>query len=317
MAKRFKFNHETLSFDEVRHSVLSVLRKTVLYIFVSALFLIGYYFIFAQFFSTPKEKKLEETNKTLSKNLAQINQRYDQLDEVMNSISQRDVNIYRRIFEVDPPNLKTGAEEFNTEIIENESNMRLTRHTTKGINELSKEVARQTTLLKQIVDVSKKNPSLTALPAIQPVDNKDLRRTAATYGMRIHPFYKVLKMHTGVDFAAPLGSNVYATGSGKVVKISNSPRNTGISITIDHSNGYKTCYNHLLKTLMREGQSVKRGDVIAMVGNSGRSVAPHLHYEVWYRDQLTNPLHYFFKDLTPAEYQRIKELAANKGQSLD
>ncbi len=317
MAKKFKFNHETLDFDVVRHTVLSILRKVLLWLFVSGLFLIAYYALFSRFFSTPEERRLAKVNQTLSSNYSQLSRQYVQLQKVVDNLNQRDANIYRRIFESDPPKVTNAELLVNTDAIEQTNNTKLTQQTKLGIDKLSQIVALQTEFSQKMVATSIGNVTLQSTPSIQPVMNNDLRRTAATYGMRIHPFYKVLKMHSGVDFTAPLGDNVYATGNARVESIENNMRSTGVTITLNHDNGYQTVYAHLLRANVRKGDRVKRGSVIGLVGSSGRSVAPHLHYEVQKDGETVNPLHYFFQDVTPDEYKQLTTLAGNKGQPLD
>jgi murein DD-endopeptidase MepM/ murein hydrolase activator NlpD len=155
------------------------------------------------------------------------------------------------------------------------------------------------------------------LPTIQPVDNQDLRYTSATYGMRMHPFYKVLKMHTGIDYSSPSGSNVYAAAAGRVAKVERNHRSSGLSITIDHGNGYETRYNHLAQINVQVYQRVDRKQIIGTVGNSGRTISPILHYEIRNNGKACNPIHYFFGDISPADYHMLKIIEANKGQSLD
>ncbi len=317
MAKKFKYNHDTLSFDEARHNILSVLRKAVLWLVVSALFLTGYYALFSRLFSTPEERRLAQINRTLSSSYSQLSKQHAQLQRVVDNLNQRDANIYRRIFESDPPQAAASESQLSISAIEHASNTKLTQQTKQGIEKLSTLVDEQTAFLQGIAATVKDNPSLQSMPSIQPVQNNDLRRTAATYGIRMHPFYKVLKMHSGVDFSAPLGNNVYATGNARVAAVSNNLRATGLTITLDHGNGYTSTYAHLLKANVRTGDYVKRGSVIGLVGNSGRSVAPHLHYEVEKDGHTVNPLHYFFQSVTPDEYQRLIHLASNKGQPLD
>ncbi|MDR2937323.1 MAG: M23 family metallopeptidase [Prevotellaceae bacterium] len=316
MAKKFKFNHETLDFDVARRSALSVARSVLLWTFVGALFLAGYYVLFSRFFSTPAERRLERINQTLISSHAQLTKQYQQLQVVVDNLSRRDADIYRRIFESEPP--KKSTNDFIDHIaIEHTDNTLLTQQTKAGIDQLSKMVAEQSAFLRQIVAQNAKNSTLQSLPSIQPVQNNDLRRTAATYGMRMHPFYKVLKMHPGMDFTAPLGDKVFATANARVESVENNLRAGGLIVTLNHGNGYKTSYAHLLKTSVKVGQRVKRGSVIGLVGSSGRSVAPHLHYEVEKNGSKVNPLHYFFQDVTPETYQQLISLAGNKGQPLD
>jgi len=158
---------------------------------------------------------------------------------------------------------------------------------------------------------------LASIPAIQPVANKELKRMASGYGYRIHPIYKTRKFHWGMDFSAPRGTPVYATGNGKIEKVKRSRRGYGNQVKINHGFGYKTFYAHLEKYTVRKNQKVKRGDLIGYVGTSGTSTAPHLHYEVIKGNRKLNPVYFYFSDLTPEEYDRMLELASQENQSLD
>ena len=162
-----------------------------------------------------------------------------------------------------------------------------------------------------------KEKMLAAIPAIQPVANKNLKRMASGYGYRIHPIYKVRKMHWGTDFSAPTGTPIYATGDGKVTKYRRSRAGYGNHIIIDHGYGYQTLYAHMSKVDVRRGQKVKRGDIIGYIGSSGRSTAPHLHYEVIKDGRKINPVNYFFNDLSPEEYEMMLEFSSNSNQSFD
>ncbi len=165
-----------------------------------------------------------------------------------------------------------------------------------------------------------KEDMLASIPAIQPITNKDLKRTASGWGYRIHPIYKVRKMHWGMDFTAPVGTPVYATGNGKVVEIAGSVSGFtefGKYVKIDHGYGYETVYGHLSKYNIKPGQEVKRGDIIGFVGNTGASTAPHLHYEVHKDGQRVNPALFYFKDLTAEEYDKMIAISSNIGQTLD
>jgi murein DD-endopeptidase MepM/ murein hydrolase activator NlpD len=158
---------------------------------------------------------------------------------------------------------------------------------------------------------------LAAIPGIQPVSNKDLKRIASGFGYRIHPIYKTYKMHTGQDFTAPVGTEVYATGNGTVRKVEYSRRGYGRNIIVDHGYGYQTLYAHLSKIEVRKGQRVNRGDVIGLVGNTGTSTAPHLHYEVIKNNRKINPANFFYNDLTPEEYEQMIEISSRVTQSFD
>jgi murein DD-endopeptidase MepM/ murein hydrolase activator NlpD len=182
---------------------------------------------------------------------------------------------------------------------------------------LEKELYIQTKSYDDIVRLAKnKSKMLASIPAIQPLTNKELTRMASGFGMRIHPIYKLKRMHTGVDLAAPKGTPIYATGDGVVRFTKRNPGGYGNEIQIDHGFGYETKYAHLERFEVKPGQKVKRGEVIGFVGTSGSSTAPHLHYEVIHNGNKVNPVHYFFQDLNAEEYEKILELAAVENQSL-
>jgi len=162
-----------------------------------------------------------------------------------------------------------------------------------------------------------KEKMLASIPAIQPVANKNLKKMASGYGYRIHPIYKVRKMHWGTDFSAPTGTPIYATGDGKVTTYKRSRSGYGYHIVIDHGFGYETLYGHMSKIEVRRGQRVKRGDVIGYIGSTGSSTAPHLHYEVMKDGRKINPINYFFNDLSPEEYEEMLIISSHSNQSFD
>ncbi len=164
---------------------------------------------------------------------------------------------------------------------------------------------------------SEKEEMLRRIPAIMPISNKDLKRTASGWGYRIHPIYKIRRFHYGMDFTAPTGTDIYATGDGVIKRVISSNRGLGKHIVIDHGYGYSTTYAHMNRHNVKKGQKVKRGDVIGFVGSTGLSTAPHLHYEVSLNGKKVDPANYYFNDLTPDEYERMIELAMRSGQSFD
>ncbi|MDR0414209.1 MAG: M23 family metallopeptidase [Prevotellaceae bacterium] len=317
MAKKLKFNHETLDFDEVRFTVLGIAKRTLVWLIVGGLFLAIYYTLFAQFFSTPQERQLSEINRTISDNYDKLVKQHEQVQRLVTYLHQRDADIYRYIFGTARPNLNVRETSLNITAIEQANNIALTQYTKQEIDKLDSIINRQTERLKSIVELAKGNPQPQSMPTSSPLNSNDFRNIAATYGLRMHPFYKVFKEHSGVDFTAPLGTNVYATGNAIVESVENNLRASGITVTLNHQNGYHTRYAHLFKANVRKGQQVTRGNIIGLVGNSGRTVAPHLHYEVIKDGQTVNPLHYFFKNITPENYYLLMQIATNKGQSLD
>ncbi|MDR0668047.1 MAG: M23 family metallopeptidase [Prevotellaceae bacterium] len=322
MRHRYKYSQEYLDFVKVRRGVWQGARRLLLYFIGSVLLAIVYYLIFSAFFYTPEERGLLRENQMLEQQYDVLNQRFDQLETVLNDISRRDNQIYRTIFQADPlPYAGTGIGGVNRyEELESFSNKNLVITTDRRLQSLALRVQRQSVSLDSITALLKRNEAaFLNLPAIQPIQNKDLSRTGASVGQRIHPFYKVLREHTGIDFIAAMGVDVMATANGTVVVVERSMRDYGNKIVIDHENGYTTVYAHLNTILVTKGQRVTRGQVIATVGNSGMAMAmtPHLHYEVIKDGEYQDPLNFFIIDLTPEERERMIRLATNSGQSLD
>lgn len=320
--EKYKFNPDSLSYNKIeltqKQRVLRFLTYFAGVLLSAVLFNIG----FSLFFDTPKEKGLRrETNELLTQyNI--MNKRLEQLEVVLEDMRERDDNIYRTIFATDPIPKSVREAGFGGvnryADLENLDNAELAVSTAERLDKISKQVYVQSVSYDEIIDLAEnKEVLLSAVPAIQPIANKDLKRTASGYGYRIHPIYKIKKFHYGMDFTAPTGTEVYSTGDGVVERVETSKRGYGKKIIIDHGFGYKTLYAHLSDFNVKKGQQVKRGDVIAFVGNTGLSTAPHLHYEVHANGKRVDPSHYYFNDLTPDEYDRMIELANKAGQSFD
>ena len=319
---KYHFNPESLSFDKVRLSLRTKLVRGVTYFFASGVIAVVYYIVYSFFFDTPVERGLKRENEMLSLQFELLSGKFEQIEKVIVDLEQRDENIYRTIFEAEPipssiRNAGMGGVSRYDEL-ESLTNPKIVKESFKKLDKLAKRVCIQSVSYDQLVRLAKsKEEMLQSVPAIQPVRNKDLKHVASPFGVRIHPFYKVLKMHTGMDFTAPSGTEVFATGNGVVVKVEQGQRGYGNVVMIDHGFGFKTLYAHLSSYSVRAGQHVKRGDVVGRIGNSGMSMAPHLHYEVLKNEVPINPINFYFNDLTPEEYDRLIELAANSGQSLD
>ena len=197
------------------------------------------------------------------------------------------------------------------------TNSQLASDLTMKIDLLAKETYIQAKSYDELLELAKtQEVRMENLPAIQPVLNKDLKRTASGYGMRIDPVYHVRRFHAGMDFSAPVGTDVFATGNAKVI-FTGWKQGYGNTVELDHGFGYTTLYAHLYKIIVRKGQNVKRGDVIALVGNTGKSTGPHLHYEVRYQDKPVDPRNFYFYDLTPEQYDQMIQLSNNFGHMLD
>ncbi len=319
---KYKFNSESLSF--VKEELPFKLRvwRGVKYLFFSIVVSVAYYIIFSFFFDTPQERGLRRENDEMLLQFQLFNKKFDHLSSVLADIQQRDDNIYRTIFEAEPiPNTIReagigGVDRYSD--LEGLTNSEIVVRTAKSIDKLSKQIYIQSKSFDEVIGMAKRKEEMIAsIPAIQPISNKDLRRVASPFGVRMHPFYKVLKMHNGMDFTSPTGTEIYATGDGVVSDVIHSSRGYGNTVIIDHGFGYKTLYAHQSQIIARRGQKVKRGEVIGLVGNTGMSMAPHLHYEVRRHDQPINPINFYFNDLTPDQYDKIIELASQSGQSLD
>lgn len=280
-----------------------------------------YYFGFSIFFDTPMEYNLKHSTDQLHTEYEALSKRYDSLMMVVENLSERDRSVFRILFESDPYDFDAEYDDKQSatyEAIVGRSTRRLKLELRERVANMEQEVeqlAESYHSLQTLIDQTGKGCN--NIPAIQPVINKQLTLLTASYGMRIHPFYKTLQSHQGVDYTIPEGSRVFATADGVVSKVAQRHSTQGQTIVIDHGNGYKTSYSHLSKTHVRRGQQVRRGDIIALSGDTGLSLAPHLHYEVLYNDMRVDPIHYFFMELSPSEYQRLIRIAQSGMQSFD
>lgn len=319
---RYKFNHETLSFDKIKLGIRQISLRLFGY-FLGSLFLAGVYgFIFAFVFDSPKEKALKREIEQMTLQYDLMNREMDNVEKVLGNLQQTDDNLYRTIFEAEPvPSSyrEGGIGGVNRYAdLEGLSNSEIVIETAARLEKIRKKIYVQSKSFDELIALSKeKEKMLSCIPAIQPISNKDLKRTASGFGYRIHPIYKILKFHSGMDFTAPTGTDVYATGDGVVSTVKSEKRELGNHVIIDHGFGYQTVYAHLDKFNVRVGQKVRRGDIIGFVGSSGLSTAPHLHYEVLLNGRYVNPALYYFNDLTPDEYDTMLEIASKSGQTFD
>ncbi|HOU31640.1 MAG TPA: M23 family metallopeptidase [Bacteroidales bacterium] len=319
---KYKFNPESLSFDRITLGFRDILLRFMAY-FLGSLFIAAIYgMIFTIFFDSPKEKALKREIEQLTLQYELMNREMDNMEKILDHLKETDDNLYRTIFEAEPvPSTlrEGGIGGINRyKELENYSNAKLIIETAKKLDRIKKKIVVQSKSFDELISLAReKEEMLASIPAIMPVSNKDLTRTASGWGLRIHPIYKIVRFHYGIDFTAPVGTEVYATGDGVVESIISSRRGYGNHIVVNHGFGYKTLYAHLDRFNVRQGQKVKRGDVIGFVGNTGLSIAPHLHYEVELNGIKVDPSNYFFHDLTPEEYERIVEIASRSGQSFD
>jgi len=323
MAKtKYIFNPKTLAYEEVRKSGGQRIANTFLFLMTSIAVGTGLIILIYNFFETPRERmqRMELEQVKLEYNI--MNARLDKLQQLMDEMSDRDDNIYRVIFEAEPIPKSVrkagygGVDRYNH--LEGFSNSELLTQTAKKLDQLASQIYVQSKSFDEVYEMARnKEMMLSCIPAIQPVNNTDLKRLSSFYGYRIDPIYKINKFHAGVDFSAPQGTTIYASGAGKVVKTSKSPRGYGNTITIDHGFGYQTFYAHIKEIKVKRGDIVKRGQEIGSVGNTGKSTAPHLHYEVRKNGRTVNPIYYFFNDLSPDEFGKILDQSKYSNQTLD
>jgi len=321
MAKvRYHFNTKSLAVEKVNDTIWDKL-KYVLKILASGLvFAAGVIFLAYSFFDSPKEKMLRREINQYKVQYEILNDRIDLLANVLEDMEHRDDNIYRVIFEAEPiPRSIRDAAFGGTDRYsqyEGYDNSKLIGQTVQRVDQLARKMVVQSQSYDQVFDMVKdKATMLASIPAIVPI-SKGTDRLISGFGYRIHPIYKVLRMHTGVDFTAPIGTPIYASGDGVVVEAENNRSGYGLMVTIDHGYGYQSLYAHMSKINVKKGQRVKRGEIIGLVGNTGISTAPHLHYEIIKSGQKVNPVNYFYNDLSPEEYEKIIEAASKVNQSL-
>ena len=280
-----------------------------------------YYVAFALLFDTPLEHRMRHSTDVLRSEYETLSARYDSLEMVLENITERDRSIFRILFESDPYDLESEQSEERLALHEktiSKSKRDIVSDLNQRIDNVDKRIANLESSwnrIKLLGDTLGEKSN--RIPSIQPVLNKQLSLLTAGYGNLLNPFYRTLQSHQGVDYTVAEGSSVFATADGTVKEISDKSSTLGKTIVIDHGNGYQTSYSHLLSTLVRRGQKVERGDVIALSGNSGLSLAPHLHYEVRFNGLRVDPIHYFFMELSPVEYSRIIRISQSGMQSFD
>ncbi len=282
---------------------------------------IVYYVLFSIFFDTPAEYKARHSTDVLREEYEALSARYDTLAMVMENITARDKSIFRVLFESDPYDFDSEIEQqrlIRYEDLLGYSTSELLAELNNRTSEFNESVDNMVTSHENLVSKMEHSPEvIRAIPAIQPIANTQLTLLTASYGMRTNPFYKKLASHQGVDFTIPEGTDIFASADGVVKSTSLTNSTQGKTLVIDHGNGYETSYSHLNRIKVTRGRRVKRGEVIAESGNTGLSLVPHLHYEVKYNGVRVDPIHYFFGELTPEEYQRMIRIAKSGMQSFD
>ena len=321
---KYYYDSENLAYRRINNLKRRKFGMIALFLLSAALFgLLSFILLLnTSFLETPKDKFLTRELDVLKIQYSILNKKMDQVDDVIGSIEDRDNNLYRVYFNTSPipeEQRKAGFGGVNRyKELAGFDNSELVINTTKRVDVLSKRLVIQSKSLDEILKLAKeKSKLLAAIPAIQPVRNENLRRMASGFGYRSDPFTKIRKFHEGMDFSAKTGTPIFATGDGVVARADNSVSGFGNHIVIRHGFGYETLYGHLSKYKSRVGQRVNRGDIIGYVGSTGRSQAPHLHYEVHKNGEVVNPLNFYYGNISAAEYVAISKIANQENQSLD
>lgn len=320
---KYYYDTETCRYERIKRSKWDIFLNFLGFLFISVVFAIGLLTVSNVYFDSPKEAKLKKENEELRLYYDMMEKDLGMINDMLTVLQERDDNIYRVIFEADPiPSTIRqagigGTERYKDLLEKGLKREDLILSNLKKVDQLKKQMYIQTKSYDDIIRLaSDKEKMWASIPAIQPISNKELNRMASGFGMRVHPIYKVRKLHTGCDFSAPRGTPIYATGDGEVKLVRSDYGGYGKQVEIDHGYGYVTKYAHMDKFNVKKGQQVKRGEVIGYVGNTGSSTAPHLHYEIIKDNKKVNPMNFFFQDLNADEYEKLLELASRENQSL-
>ena len=321
---KYYYDTESCRYERIRVSTWDIVWNALGFLTLALLLSAGIVFVYIKYFESPEEALLRKENQELQMYYDLLSKEVKDANEMLTALQERDDNIYRIIFGVEPipEEVRTagfgGANRYKELMEEGLEREDLVIDNYKRIDQLKKQMYIQTKSYDQIMSMAKdKELFLASLPAIQPVSKENLKRLSSGFGYRLDPILKVRRPHHGVDFSLPIGSPVYATGDGEISLIRhNKISGYGNQIEVNHGFGYKTKYAHLSEILVKPGQKVKRGELIAYSGNTGKSTAPHLHYEVKIDGRPNNPVHYFYKDLNEEEYEEGLRVASIENQAM-
>jgi murein DD-endopeptidase MepM/ murein hydrolase activator NlpD len=318
MSKRAKYKYDpnTLQYQKIELTLGEILKKILKYsgvglLIAGIIILISYPFI--QDYSTRKaQKKIE----FLENNYRSINSEMDTIVAVLQDLQETDNNLYRVIFEAEP---YKNNELTRANVVEKKTHEDYVISLRERLISLTKSVVGQSKSFDELIALAlDKEKLLRAVPSIIPIEDKELTRLSSPFGIRNDPIYNVPKMHSGLDFTAPTGSKIYAAGDGIIEIMEFSSGGYGNHVVVNHGFGYKSHYAHMSEFKTRVGKKVQRGELIGLVGSTGKSTAPHLHYEVIKNGNKIDPINFFFTDITPEQYQQIVKKAKNTGgSSLD
>lgn len=320
--QKYVFNPKTLNYEKFEEPVKKRVGRAVLYVLSTAVFALLFVIVFFVFFGSPKEKSQAREIDYLKLQYEILDDKLDNMNILLEDMQQRDDNIYRLIFEADPIPSSVrkagygGVDRYDS--LYGYKDSEIVVKVAKKLDVVASQLYVQSKSYDEVFALAKnKAQMLACIPAIIPMKESDIRQISSYFGYRSDPIYKVAKFHSGIDFASAIGTEVFVTGDGTVEMVENNHWGYGNLITINHGYGYKTQYAHLSKFAVRTGQKVKRGQVIGYVGNTGKSTGSHLHYEVLKNGEPTDPMHFFFNDLSPEQYEQILEQAQLPSLTMD
>ncbi|HYJ37063.1 MAG TPA: M23 family metallopeptidase [Chitinophagaceae bacterium] len=319
---KYFYNPNTLRYEKLETPLRVKLLRVLGFLsasIVTALIIVS---IAYRLFPSVNEKRLLRENESLLDNYKLMDAKVQKLQQQMGELEKRDNEVYRSIFEASPIPDSTRAKEMEQlkelQVVQQMNNNELTNSIVNSLNNLTSRVAYQQKSYGEIGGfIKNKEKLLASTPAIQPISNKNLNRLASGFGYRVDPVYKTVKFHAGLDFAAPLGTPIYATADGIVRVAGNQGNGYGNHVVLNHGYGYETLYGHMYRIGVKNGHRVKRGEIIGYVGSTGKSTGPHCHYEVHKNGRPLDPVYFFYNDLTPEQFDRILKAAAANNQSLD
>lgn len=319
---KYRFNTKTLTYEKVKVTFRQQLLRVLSYLSIGLVFAVVIILLAYRFIDSPKEKQLRREAEVLQLQYDLLSKKMNQIEEVLADLQDRDDNIYRVIFEAEPiPNTIReagfgGSDRYKA--LQGYDNSKLMTDVTQRLDKLTKQLYIQSKSFDEVVKLAKNKEKLIAsIPAIMPINNKNLKHAPSGFGWRTHPIYKTQEFHPGMDFTAEQGTPIYATGDGIVESADANAQGYGNHVVVNHSFGYKTLYAHMSKIAVKPNAKVKRGDLLGYVGSTGLSTGPHLHYEVIKNGEKINPINFYYNDLTPEQYQIMLELSSKSTQSFD
>lgn len=320
---KYYYDTESCKYERVKVSTWDIILNLLGFLSLALIMAIGIFLGYNRFFKSPVVAQLEKENEELRFYYDILDKRMEDANTMLSSLQERDDNVYRVVFEAEPipSSIRDagvgGVNRYKDLTSQGLERDKLLVDAHEKLDKLKKQMYIQTKSYDELLDMAKnKDQYFAAIPAIQPVSNEELKRLSSGFGYRTDPIHKVKKMHYGVDFSAPKGTPIYCTGDGKIRRVKKSFSGYGNQVEIDHGYGYVTKYAHMQSFIVKKGQKIKRGELIGYVGNSGKSTAPHLHYEVKKDGKKINPVHFFHQDLSPAQYDEVLRLASVENQAM-